>query len=303
VANDTVPLQVWIPSRREGPFPAVILLHYWGAGDIRSERNTAQELCRRGIAGIVLHLPYHLRRTPPGTRSGELAIVAKPEAMIRTMSQGVLDVRRAVDWIATRPEFDKEKIGIAGTSLGAIVASVSASVEPRLKFAAFVLGGADLAHILWNSSRVVKQRDEMRRDGLTEERLREVLKPIEPLRYLPEAKLQGSFVIGARYDSVIPAQDTQKLIDALDKPKSVWLDTGHYGGFLIQKQVQRAAAAFFASEFSGTAYVPPKRITAPTVRVGAQLNSDNGLEVSLGLDIWRGTARGDRPSVLWSIVL
>ncbi len=291
--NDTVPLQVWLPARREGPVPVVIILHYWGALDVRAERSTAVELNRRGVAGVVVHLPYHLKRTPAGARSGQLAIVPKPESMIRTMAQGVLDVRRAVDWVESRPEFATGRIGIAGTSLGAIVAAVVCGVEPRVRLAAFVLGGADLAHILWNSSRVVKERDQMRREGLTEERLRTALAPIEPLRFLPEAKLDRSYVIGARYDSVIPAADTQKLIDALGDAKFVWLDTGHYGGFLIQRQVQRSAAAFFSAEFSGREFEAPKRISAPTVRIGTQFNAETGMQLALGLDVWRGTARGD----------
>lgn len=292
-ANDTVYLDVFLPGRAEGPLPAVLVLHYWGATDLRVESNLAERLNRRGMAAIVLTLPYHLKRTPPGTRTGQLAVSSDPDAMVRTMRQSVADVRRAVDWIQTRAEFDSNKIGITGTSLGALVSALCVGIEPRLQHAAFMLGGADLAHIVWHSSRVVKERDEMRRAGLTEMRLREQLAEIEPLRYLSQSKLKSSFVVAAKFDTVVPPEDARKLIDALSEPKTLWLDTGHYGGFLIEKQVQGAIASYFESEFSGISYTPPAGVSAPILRFGMQANSETQLQVVLGLDVWRWNAKGD----------
>ena len=164
--------------------PVVVVLHYWGASDQKAEVSLANDLLRRGIAAVLMPLPYHLSRTPAGYRSGQLAIQADPKVLVATMSQAVLDVRRTVDWIETRPEFDSRHIGIVGTSLGSLVAANSYGVESRFGPAAFVVGGADFAHIIWNSSRVVTQREDLRRRGYTEERMRDELKPIEPLEFL-----------------------------------------------------------------------------------------------------------------------
>lgn len=251
------------------------------------------ELCRRGVAAVLLTLPYHLERSPKGTLSGQLAIVPDPNQLVATMNQSVLDVRRSVDWIQSRPELDPSSIGIYGTSLGSLVAELASAVEPRFSHAAFVLGGADFAHILWNSSRVVRERDALRRKGFTEDRLRERLRAIEPLEFLPKGRMKSAFVVSARFDTVIPPEDARKLIAALDKPKVLWLDTGHYGGFLIQKQVQKAVAEYFSKSFGGEEYTPPKRVTAPIIRLGVQANPETGLQVVAGVDIWRANAQAD----------
>ena len=77
--NNTVPLRIFIPKPREAdepvkPYPVVLILHYWGAKDIKVERSMADQFAQRGIASVILTLPYHLARTPEGFRSGELAI-------------------------------------------------------------------------------------------------------------------------------------------------------------------------------------------------------------------------------------
>lgn len=291
--NDNVKLTIIVPPDQTRPIPAVLILHYWGASDLRIERSMASELTKRGIGSVIMTLPYHLSRTPPGYRSGELAIQPDPSTMRNVMLQSVLDARRAIDWMSEWPAFDKQKLGVTGTSLGAIVASLTFAVEPRLKSAGFVLGGADLAHILWNSSRVVEAREVLRKKGFTEERMREALKPIEPLNFLNRSDPRQSLVVGAVHDTVVPAVDTQKLIDALYHPHTIWLDTGHYGGAIAERRIFRSTAQFFLASLNERIFEEPKRLIAPTIRIGFQVNAAQGLQVVAGIDVWRSNTRGD----------
>ena len=292
-ANNVVPLRVFLPATGAGPFPVAVVLHYWGATGQRAEVALAQELVDRGIAAVLVSLPYHMERTPKGRTSGELAIQPDPESMRATMGQSVLDVRRTVDWIATRPELDANRIALTGTSLGGLVGATAYGVEPRITAAAFVLAGADLAHILWHSSRVVAQRDELRRRGYSEGRLREELAGIEPLRYLARRRTSPTFVVGARFDTVIPPEDTQKLIEALPEAHVLWVDTGHYGGVFVQRKILHLVADFVEATFVGRAFEPPGRLYAPTLRIGVQWNTTQGLQVAVGLDLWKSSARAE----------
>src|SRR2546421_4985166 len=192
--NNVVPLRIILPIAHDKPVPVVIVLHYWGASDLRVERELAGELNDRGIGAVLITLPYHLSRTPPGTRSGQLAIQPEVPRLIETMTQAVLDVRRTIDFLDTRPEIDHNRIGIAGTSLGSLISILAFAVDPRISSAAFVLGGVDLAHIIWHSSRVVELRDALRRRGYTEMRLRNEIASIEPTRFLTGKKLGTAFV-------------------------------------------------------------------------------------------------------------
>lgn len=271
----------------------MVILHYWGATDQRIERELARELAANNIAGLMLTLPYHLSRTPKGYRSGELAVQPDPAKLTDTMTQSVQDVRRAIDFIQTRPEFDHTNIGIAGTSLGSIVSILSYAVDTRINVAAFMLGGVDLAHILWHSSRVVQERDALRRRGYTEARMRKELEPIEPLTYLNSRPEGKTFVVGGKFDTVIPRADTEKLIRALPNVKTLWLDTGHYGGVFVQTRIIRTVNNFFTKAFSNTSFTAPKRLFAPTVRFGVQYNTANSLQVAAGIDLWKFNAKGD----------
>lgn len=292
-ANNLIQLRVFVPDDGATSYPSVIVLHYWGARDLRVERTLAAELNRRGIIAAVMTLPYHLSRTPAGTRSGQLAIQPDVDRLKSTMTQAVLDTRRSIDFLLTRPEVKPGKVGLVGTSLGALVASTVYGVDPRVTDVAFLLGGVDLAGILWNSSRVVSQRDGLRRRGYTEERMREVLQEVEPARYLPRKEPGHAFVIGGLYDTVVPRRNTEALISLMPEPKTLWLGTGHYGGIFVQRRLMREVSRFFSAEFAGTTFVPPVKLYAPTFRIGFGVATDSGLDLSAGIDLWRFDPKGN----------
>jgi dienelactone hydrolase len=291
--NDQIELQVFVPASPIGKPPVAILLHYWGATDSELERQTAAELAYRGIASVILPLPYHLSRTPDGHASGELAIVPDPEALKRTMIQSVSDIRRTIDWINTRPELNGEEIGITGTSLGAIVSSLAFAVEPRIKSASFLLGGADLAYLMMNSSRTTSQRHILTNAGWTEESLHKVLLEIEPTTYLKPDDKRPSYVINAKYDTIVPLESSRRLADALANRTELTLETGHYGGFLVKDRLISSIAKFFDATLRGKTFSAPAKFYSPTVRFSLMLDPDSGLQLGAGLDIWRSNDRAD----------
>lgn len=288
--NNRVRLNVKMPTDALGPVPVVIILHYWGADNLRFENAIAERLAVSGVASVIMPLPYHLSRTPVGSQSGALAITPDPDHLERTMVQSILDVRRVADWIETRPEFDRTRIGLFGTSLGAIIASLAHAVEPRIKTSVFLLGGVDLAHILWNSSRVVDQREALRRQGFTEELLRERLVAIEPLAYLDPTDDRSTLVIGARHDTVVPPRSTQLLLENLGNAEHIVLDTGHFGGAIIEPRIQATVANFLSAKTTGREFAMPDSIYAPTVRIGILADPEQGISLAFGIDLWKSDA-------------
>lgn len=283
-ANDTVQLRILLPEDTERPPAMVLVLHYWGASNLRIERALALDLNQRGIGAAILSLPYHLGRTPSGSSSGQLAIQPDPKKLDATMSQAVMDVRRSLDYLQQRKECGN-LLGIYGTSLGAIVSSLSYANDPRLKSAVFLLGGIDLAKVLWESSRVVPIKEELRRKGYSESTLREELRKVEPGTYLPRREPGRTLVIRASFDTVIPAASTDKLIEALPGAQVLEIDTGHYGGVFVQGRLLRAAADFFESVRDEREFVLPKKFIAPTIRLGAMAATPGGFDVVAGIDI------------------
>lgn len=291
--NDEIELQVFVPASTIGKPPVVILLNYWGATDSALERQTAAELAYRGIASVIVPLPYHLSRTPPGHASGELAITPDPIALKMTMIQSVSDIRRTIDWIKSRLEFDSEQLGITGTSLGAIVSSLAFAVEPRIKSASFLLGGADLAYLMMNSSRTTSQRHVLTDAGWTEESLHKELLDIEPTTYLKPDDLRPTYVINAKYDTIVPLESSKRLSDALANHTILTLETGHFGGFLVKDRLISSIAKFFDATLRGKPFDAPSKFYSPTVRFSLMLDTESGLQLGAGLDLWRSNDRAD----------
>lgn len=290
--NDLVPLKFLFPDEGSGPLPVVLVLHYWGATDLRAERALGARLNRKGIVCAIMTLPFHLERTPAGHRSGDLAIPPKIADLKANTIQAVQDVRRSIDFISTRKEFHQDRIGIAGTSLGALISGLAYAVDPRIFDASFLLGGVDWAHILWESSLVVRQREVLRHAGYDEEKLRNELVDIEPLSYLPRPHSNPAFIVGGKFDTVIPISCTQALINAMPGSQVLWLDTGHYGGIFVQGKLLSLVADYFGRVFDNQPFVAPARIIAPTIRLGFQANSLNGLDVGAGVDLYRFDSQG-----------
>jgi cephalosporin-C deacetylase-like acetyl esterase len=288
--NDTVQLHVQLPVDKEKP-PIVLILHYWGAPSLKVERSLALELNQRGIGAAIMTLPYHLTRTPKGAVSGVMAIQPDPQKLTATMTQSVMDVRRSLDFVQSRSECGPI-IGISGTSLGAIVSSLAYAVDDRLQNAAFLLGGIDLGKLIWKSSLMVPVKDELRAKGFNEQKLSKALESIEPAQYFKKPKVGQSFIIRAKYDTVVPPECTDALFEALPQSKLLSIDSGHYGGIFVQEKLLREVANFFESIVEKKSYVPPLRIVSPTVRVGITFEIPSRFEIAAGFDLIKFDKKG-----------
>jgi len=296
-ANNTVYAR-WLapeaPFMKEGGsrYPAVILLHSLGIQQPELELSLARELVRHQIAVLLLTLPYHMERTPPGYDSGELILRGDVSLLRNALIQAVWDVRRAIDWLARQPEVDSTRVALVGISLGAIMGATALGVEPRLHSAVLILGGVDLAHIVWHSILAIRTRIRLREQGYTLQRLREAIADVEPMHRLTPALGEKTFVIGARFDIVVPTEDTEKLIRALGNPRVFWLNTGHFGGALVQRPLFRMVRRYLVARFAGEAPPAESSPLVPTVRIGAIYSYERDFRLAVGVDFWRSDKRG-----------
>ncbi|MBI1335085.1 MAG: hypothetical protein GC165_19655 [Armatimonadetes bacterium] len=288
--NDTVQLEIQLPAHVDHP-PVVLILHYWGAPNLKVERSLALELNDRGIGAAIMTLPYHLTRTPKGATSGAMAIQSDPEKLKAVMTQSVMDVRRSLDFLQQEPECGRI-LGIYGTSLGAVVSTLAYAVDDRITNSAFLLGGIELGKIIWRSSLLTKVRDELRAKGYNEERLDQALRPIEPSTYLKPGKVGNTFVVRAKYDTVIPPECTDALIRALPNSKVLEIDSGHYGGIFVEERLLREVANFFNAMAKDREYMPPLSIVTPTVRVGFMMEAPAEFNIAAGFDLLKFDPKG-----------
>lgn len=242
--NNTVHAEYFQPDA-SGKRPAVVVLHILGA-DFALSRYLAARLADRGVAALFLKLPYYGERRPAGNDKRFLSVDI-PRSML-SMRQGVCDVRRATAWLASRKEVDSMKLGITGISLGGIVASLSAEIDPTLNEAAFLLAGGDLAEILWTMPEGAAYRRLWIESGKSKDDLRALTLPFDPLTYAQRLHGKRIFMMAGNVDEVIPPSSALALWQAAGKPPIHWMDCGHYSaaGYLLP--AMREVVDFFATD-------------------------------------------------------
>lgn len=240
--NNTVHAEYFRPEG-EGHRPAVLVLHILGA-DFALSRYMAARLADRGVAAMFVKLPYYGERRPPGKKF----LSAELERTVSAMRQGVCDVRRAAAWLADRPEVDPEKLGVTGISLGGIVSSLAASVDPRIDRACLLLAGGGLAEVLWEMPEAATFRGLWVASGRTKADLEALTAPFDPVTYAGGLRGKRVLMLNGNVDEVIPPRAALALWEAAGRPPIKWYDCGHYSavGYLLPGI--REAVEFFAAD-------------------------------------------------------
>ena len=147
-----------IPSAAKTPVPAVICIpgHGRGVDDIvgvdekgrdRTDKagyqhDFAIQVAEAGIAAVAIEpMAFGYRRDPANVKRGPSRSSCQPLAgtallLGQTMiGWRVYDIMRTVDFIATRPELDANRVGCMGISGGGTATVFSAALEPRIRVA------------------------------------------------------------------------------------------------------------------------------------------------------------------------
>jgi dienelactone hydrolase len=242
--NNTVHAEYFRP-KGPGRRPAVVVLHILGA-DFALSRYMAARLADRGVAALFVKLPYYGERRPPGREKRFLS--TDVERSIGAMRQGVCDVRRAAAWLASRAEVDAERLGVTGISLGGIVSSLAAAVDPTLNRGAFLLAGGNLAEILWTMPEGARQRALWLASGRTKSDLEAITSPWDPLTYAHRLVGKRLMMIAANADEVVPPSSARALWEAAGRPPIRWYDCGHYSALGYLLPAVRETVEFFAAD-------------------------------------------------------
>jgi len=235
-ANNVVHAEFFRPVGFPGKRPAVVVLHILGS-DFPLSRYLAARLADRGVAALFVKLPYYGERRPtegPGPVPRKF-LSDDIERTMRSMRQGVCDVRRALRWLATRPEVDADRLGVTGISLGGIVSSLVVSVDPQVRSGALLLAGGDLSKVLWEMPETAPFRKSWTESGKTIADFKRLTDPYDPITYASGMAGKRVLMIAGNVDEVVPPASARALWEAGGKPPIIWYDCGHYSavGYLL----------------------------------------------------------------------
>jgi cephalosporin-C deacetylase-like acetyl esterase len=138
-----VTANLYVPKAREGKLPGIIYVcghAYSPAGDKTKYQRHGISLAKNGYVAMILD-SIQISETF-GMHHG-----IDGQSMYDWYSRGytpagveVWNAMRAIDYLETRPEVDKDRIGMTGRSGGAAQSWFTAAVDPRIKVVAPVMG-------------------------------------------------------------------------------------------------------------------------------------------------------------------
>jgi dienelactone hydrolase len=196
----------------DGPFPAVLFMP--GAPGARyTFFSEAVEFAERGIASLLPDPPY---ARPPIEEVVEFTPSDKDGIV-----QEVVEMRRAIDFLASKDEIDPSRLGSVGFSWGASLGANFAAVERRV--GSFVLMSA-IPRLSADMAQLAEER------GATGDlaAYEEAMKPIDAVNYLPHVAPNALFLQFGSEDTRPSPELGHEVEDAASKPKQAkWYEGGH----------------------------------------------------------------------------
>lgn len=205
-----------LPRGNRGRHPAIILL----GGKATGKHAVDYALDIRDVVIVAVDYPFEPREsyTVP-------EILSDIPAVRRALLDMPPSVMLVLDYLAQRPDVDRNRIVLLGYSFGAPLVPVIAALDRRPAVAALVYGGGDLRSLIRHNVR--------RYEGpLLSEILAAagslLLRPLEPLRYAEAISPTPLLMINGTEDEQVPAENARLLFAAAKEPKKiVWLDSRH----------------------------------------------------------------------------
>ena len=234
--NRLLRLDYYAPHR-EGRKPVVLVLPISGGG-YPLEKHVSAYFARRGWAAVIVRR----RKLPREPVNGE--------ELSAVLGQSIIDARRALDWIETRPELDATKIGVFGVSMGGIKAALLAPVDKRVQATVSGLAGGDIPYILRHTTEpgIMRRRERILKEHHLqldefEARLRAgfACDPNMLGPYVPRDKV---LLVLACFDRAVPIRKGRELRDTMGRPETIFLPTGHYSALLCLSYLQHESFKF-----------------------------------------------------------
>ena len=212
-----------VPSGR-GRFAGVLFMH-GRPGSRNNFLDEALSLARAGAVSLLIDAPF--------SRAGESKrdfdpTVTKPQDDRDIYIQTVIDLRRGVDLLSSRPEVDPKRIGFVGHSYGAHTGAVLAGVEKRIKGFVIMAGSPSLTEFLRNSTApgIVEVRNSLTKEQ--QENYFNTLALVDPINYIGHVAPSALFLQFAKKDIYPNEEKAASYGKAASNPKLVkTYDAGH----------------------------------------------------------------------------
>ncbi|MFH1862724.1 MAG: alpha/beta fold hydrolase [bacterium] len=229
-----------------GPFPVIMYLHgYGGSSTIDEWVNdilyVVEILSAEPYIILAIDAQYHGGRSVPGRDMFSLNFTQDRTGLATT----VMDERRAVDYLQSRPDVIPDQIHLIGVSMGALLGAMTISVEHRFAAAALIVGGGNWTELVSNSQLppAIPMREALNDHYETIPRYFDM---VDPVILIPNASPHVALQMhNGTLDDVVPTG--QLLYDAAGPPKQIyWYTADHYTIALYAIDIIQRSLDWFA---------------------------------------------------------
>jgi len=227
--------------------PAFVILHGWGRKSLAVElRRVGLRLARHGIESLFLVMPFHIRRAPPGSWSGELMISGDVVRTAESFQQTVVELRAILPWLRQC----SSTVGFLGMSLGGIIGHLAMMVEP-FPIGVTMLAGGNSAGVTWEGRMTRYVKADIQRAGIDRAELERIWSVTNPTLLAPHNKVKNLLMMAGKFDEIVLPKFTLELWEALGRPPLRWYPCAHYSAFFFLGSMVREAARFFLDHLPG----------------------------------------------------
>ena len=242
---DSIPAWVYKPEG-EGPHPVIIAIHGGPEGQSRPSFSSTYQMWISKLGAVVI------RPNVRGSAGYGKHYMSLDNGFKREDS--VKDIGALLDWIATQPDLDQDRVAVFGGSYGGyMVLAAGVHYSDRLKAAVDIVGISNFVTFLENTQ---DYRRDLRRVEYGDERdpaMREHLQKISPLTNVDQIKVP-MFVVQGQNDPRVPVTEAIQVVDALRaQGQPVWymnaLNEGHGYRKKENRDVYTQATLMFLQEY------------------------------------------------------
>lgn len=240
-----VPAFIYRPDSKE-PAPVIIYVHGGPESQYRPAFSSTFQMWAAELGAAVIAPNI---RGSAGYDSEYLAL-----DNVGRREDAVKDIGALLDWIATQPGLDENRVAIYGASYGGYAVLASAVMySDRLRAGVDVVGISNFVTFLENTE---EYRRELRRHEYGDERdpeTRAMLERISPINNVDRIDIP-LLVVQGRNDPRVPASQSEQIVQALrGRGRPVWyieaLNEGHGYSRKENRNVYEQAAILFLQKY------------------------------------------------------